>query len=154
MSGDWIRTAYRLAKAAPNRPQQSDLRRAVSTAYYALFHTLAREAANRLVGVETSAPHSPAWTQAYRALDHGTARAGCEQARRLGFSEPLTACADIFLVLQKERHRADYDPDYRTSRAEAQALISQAESAIAAFNNAPAADRRAFLIHLIFNRRR
>lgn len=154
MSQDWIRTARRLAKAAPNRPQQSDLRRAVSTAYYALFHTLARDAANRLVGMETATPHSAAWTQIYRALDHGTARAGCEHVRRLNFPEPLAGCADTFLILQKERHKADYDPDYRTSRPEALALVTQAESAITAFNAADATGRRAFLVHLIFNRRR
>ncbi|MCW2244567.1 uncharacterized protein (UPF0332 family) [Azospirillum fermentarium] len=154
MSQDWIRTARRLATATPNRPLQSDLRRAVSTAYYALFHTLARDAANRLVGAESKVPHSPAWVQVYRALDHGTARTACEQVRRQSFSPSLNACADAFVSLQKERHKADYDPDYRTSRPEALALVTQAESAITAFNAADATERRAFLVHLIFNRRR
>lgn len=49
---DLIETARRLAGANPGQPTptQADLRRTVSTAYYALFHCLAGAAADLLVG--------------------------------------------------------------------------------------------------------
>ena len=50
MSQDLLATARRLAKASPQKPRQSDLKRAISTAYYALFHAMARNAADMLVG--------------------------------------------------------------------------------------------------------
>jgi hypothetical protein len=62
-----IATARKLAKASPQKPRQADLKRAVSTAYYALFHALAKDAADMLVGVGPSRPDK-AWTQTYRAL--------------------------------------------------------------------------------------
>ena len=38
----------------PGRPKQAEICRAVSATYYALFHTLAHDAANLLVGDRTS----------------------------------------------------------------------------------------------------
>ena len=49
-----IATARKLAKASPQKPRQADLKRAVSTAYYALFHAMAKDAADMLVGVGPS----------------------------------------------------------------------------------------------------
>jgi hypothetical protein len=60
VSHDLIATARRLAKASPKRPRQSDLKRGVSTAYYALFHALARDCADLLVGAG-EARNDPAW---------------------------------------------------------------------------------------------
>jgi uncharacterized protein (UPF0332 family) len=51
-----IVTARKLAKASPKKPRQADLKRAVSTAYYALFHALAKNAADQLVGVAQNRP--------------------------------------------------------------------------------------------------
>lgn len=45
-------------------------RRAVSTAYYAVFHALAQLCADEMLG--TAAPVSIEYTKIYRALDHGT----------------------------------------------------------------------------------
>ena len=47
---DLIAQAGRLANASPKRPRDVDLRRAVSSAYYALFHEMARTGADLLVG--------------------------------------------------------------------------------------------------------
>ena len=49
-SRDLILTARGLTELSPRRPNQANLRRAVSTAYYAVFHCLAGTAANLLVG--------------------------------------------------------------------------------------------------------
>src|SRR5580704_5206468 len=40
---DLLEQAYHLANREPKRPKQASLRRAVSTAYYALFHLLITE---------------------------------------------------------------------------------------------------------------
>jgi hypothetical protein len=87
LSDDLIVTARRLARANPNRPRQADLRRAVSTAYYAVFHALARQCADRFVGTGHNRSR-PAWQQVYRALDHGFAKNACFQAANLGFPKP------------------------------------------------------------------
>ena len=42
---DLLEQAQHLAKREKNKPRQASLRRAVSTAYYALFHLLIAEAA-------------------------------------------------------------------------------------------------------------
>jgi hypothetical protein len=68
-----IVTARKLAHASPQKPRQADLKRAISTAYYALFHAMAKIAADMLVGVGPNRPDK-AWTQAYRALQHGDAK--------------------------------------------------------------------------------
>src|SRR5205807_624194 len=47
---DLRRQAYHLAVREPRRPQQASLRRAVSAAYYALFHLLIDEATLRMFG--------------------------------------------------------------------------------------------------------
>ena len=49
-SPDLIDAARTLAESGRGRPTQARLRRAVSTGYYALFHTLAASAANLLIG--------------------------------------------------------------------------------------------------------
>ena len=68
---DFIETARHLTTSSSGRPRQSDLRRAVSTAYYALFHCLAICCANMLVGGPGASRSEAAWRQAYRALNHG-----------------------------------------------------------------------------------
>ncbi len=50
MIDDLIALANRLASASPNKPRQADLRRAVSTAYYALFHAMAKNVADTMAG--------------------------------------------------------------------------------------------------------
>jgi len=47
-----LEQAHHLAKRERNRPRQASLRRAVSTAYYALFHLLISEAASNWKRVE------------------------------------------------------------------------------------------------------
>lgn len=152
MSDDLILTARRLARANPKRPKQADLKRAVSTAYYALFHTLARQCADLFIGAGAARSES-AWSQVYRALDHGLARNACKQAAALGFPAEIVNFADFFVSMQEERHRADYDPDARYTRAETQLLIYNAEQAINALKRASRKDRRAFATLVLLKRR-
>ena len=51
-----ISIATQLALSSDDTPErQDDLRRAVSTAYYAMFHALANSNANTLIGAPSSA---------------------------------------------------------------------------------------------------
>lgn len=152
LSHDLLASAEKLAKASKGKPKRADLRRAVSSAYYALFHAMAEDAANLLVGKGATAPDK-AWAHVYRALEHGAAKKACEQARNLGFPEALVAVADDFVALQANRHAADYDPKRKLIRADALEAISQAKVAIEALHKANGKDRKAFAVQVLLKRR-
>lgn len=152
MSRELLGTARRLAKASVGRPRQSDLKRAISTAYHALFHEVARDGADRLVGKGQNRPDK-AWRHTYRALNHGDARNACKQLRSLGFPTGLIRVGDVFQALQVQRHDADYDPTHRVTRADALAAIAQAEDGIAKLNATDARARVAFAIQLLLKQR-
>lgn len=153
MSEDLLGTARRLAKASPKKPRQADLKRAVSTAYYALFHAFAKNSADMLIGTTGAQRSNKAWVQTYRALDHGFARKACEQVRNLGFPPLVCTSADAFIELQQLRHSSDYDPTFRISRAEAVGAIKLAEESTRILRGAETKDRRAFAVQLLLKRR-
>ncbi|MGU3283539.1 hypothetical protein [Methylobacterium mesophilicum] len=152
MSRELLGTARRLAKASVGRPRQSDLKRAISTAYYALFHALARDCADRLAGTGRDRPDK-AWRHTYRALNHGDARSACKQLRSLGFPNDLIRVGDVFQGLQVQRHSADYDPTHRVTRADALTAIAQAEDGIAKLEATASKDRIAFAVQLLLKQR-
>ena len=109
---DLIRIARQLASGAVGetrgRPRQAELRRAVSTAYYALFHALAFCCAHRLAGSDRT---NAAWVQTYRALEHGHARNQCDnQSVMGGFPQEIQDFGNCFILMQAQRQRADYSP--------------------------------------------
>ncbi len=153
---DLLRIAGHLASGAVGggrgRPRQADLRRAVSTAYYALFHALALCAANMLAG---SSRREASWQQTYRALEHGHARNQCDDQSAMGqFSTEIQNFARRFVTMQYQRQLADYSPSAAFSRERVLLLIDEADDAIDSLDNAVASDRRAFAIHVLFRRRR
>jgi uncharacterized protein (UPF0332 family) len=152
VSDDLLVTARRLAKASPKKPRQADLKRAVSTAYYALFHAMAKNAADMVAGTGANKAEK-AWAQVYRAMDHGFAKNACKEVAKLGFPSAIVTCADEFVTLQEARHRADYDPVHRLTRAEALTLVARAEAAIKLLKAATLKDRRAFAVQLLLKKR-
>lgn len=151
-----IETARTLAATGParqKRPRQSDLRRAVSTAYYAVFDMLAQQNADLLVGSTGADRSEHAWVQTYRAIDHRAARTACKDARSLGFPAGIVTFAETFVALQRRREDADYDPVSRLTKAEALAAIEEAQAAIEALKAAPTRDRRAFSVQVLLRRR-
>lgn len=125
----------------------------MSTAYYAVFHTLAQDCADRFIGTGPRRG-SAAWTQVYRALEHGFAKGACDQARNLAFPPDIQAFADTFRRLQEERHRADYDPGARYARADVIVWITEAEQAIQALRGSANEDRKAFAALVLLKKRR
>lgn len=148
-----IVTAKKLANASPKKPRQADLKRAISTAYYALFHAMAKDAADMLVGVGPNRPDK-AWSHLYRSLQHSDAKNACQGVRNFSFPVSIQSCADAFITLQQKRHDADYDPDFRVLRADAMDSIQMAENAIRDLRATPRKDRQAFAIQLLLKRRR
>lgn len=105
-------------------------RRAVSTAYYGLFHAACRAISDRLTaGLETEeAGNLP--VRAFRTLEHSRFKA---VARRLS-KEATPADSDTEMQLLQEfclmavelqalRHRADYDPGFSLSHHDAMTTV-------------------------------
>ena len=141
---DLIAQANRLARATKLRPRQVDTNRAMSTAYYALFHTLARLCADTIVGTGKTRS-GKAWLQIYRALAHGHAKNACAQTRNKNFPPEILRFASAFVEQQQIRHDADYDPSKTFKRFEVLSMIEQAECAILDLRFAPRSDLRAFV---------
>ena len=150
---DFIKTARDLVDASGiGRPRETNLRRAVSAAYYALFHCLAQCCADTLVGGAGSDRSQPAWNQAYRALQHRTARRRCERRAVITrFPDEIQDFASHFAYMQAKRHDADYNPDASFSKADVAQGIDDAERAIMLFNEAPIRDRRAFAVYVLLD---
>ena len=148
---DLIETARRLVQTGATPPTQADLRRAVSTAYYALFHCLATAAANLITG---SGSHSPEWRQVYRALEHGKARSACQQQDVMRtFPMGIRAFAEAFVELQKARHQADYAHEGQYSKLRVLAMVDAAKDTVDQFEQADAGHQRSFAVHVLFKRR-
>ncbi len=152
-----------LAGSSSGPPSDGQLRRAVSTAYYALFHTLLREGAQRFIG--SARASSPAYGFLYRGYNHALMKRVCEDIdkdplpkryERLGyrrFSDEIRICARTFVELQQKRHEADYDPQMSKTFTEASDAIGDAELAITELAASSAAERDDFLALLLVGAR-
>jgi len=140
---DLLAVSRHLALREPKRPRQATLRRAISTAYYALFHLLASAGAGALAPARPAALRS----RVRRAFGHEEMKRVCAQFQHgeasLGAAtrplitaplEPeLATIAATFVALQDARHAADYDAAESFSRADALDLVRAAETAFAAW---------------------
>ncbi len=145
LSSDLIITARQLAQLHERRPRQSDLRRAISSAYYALFHGLAEVTADRLVGATPTARQSTAWCRVYRNLNHNEVKKACRSAGQMGGSNDLLVFASCCLVLQELRHQADYDPNARFKHSFVVDRVNEAEEALAALQRVPKLEQIDFI---------
>lgn len=148
-----IDTCYKLSPLAANPPpSQADMRRAISTAYYALFHTLAASNAELIVGQPQSNISSYAWERVYRRLDHGRARNNLRAALNL-LSQTGENFARTFIDLQEQRQEADYNPNARFIRSETINIIARAQTAIRDFAQLTQEERRFLAAQSMFDRR-
>lgn len=155
---DLLEQARHLAKRERKRPRQASLRRAVSTAYYALFHLLISEAALNWKRVDQR--HLLA-----RLFEHGKMKSASEKQRsdlnkyfktnpaaghELITARHLYRVSDTFIRAQDRRHTADYDNSIQWTRT---GLLTQLDAVAAAFESwrairdEPAA--QAYLISLL-----
>ena len=132
------------------RPRRADLNRAISSIYYALFHTLATHGADLLVGRTKGLRSEPAWRQVYRSLEHGKARQQCERKKHIAkFPGVVEDFASLFSQMQRLRHLADYDPDASFSRSEVLQWLDDSRDAIHDLSRVPDKDLRAFAVYLL-----
>lgn len=150
---DLLEQSRHLANREPKRPRQASLRRAISTAYYALFHLLTTASASNWKIVR----QRPALA---RAFEHRKMNSVCAKTSREQFSsathasvQNLKAVANTFIELQQHRHTADYDNSKKWTRTE---VLAQIDSARAAFDSWDAiADEQIaadFLLQLLIQR--
>ena len=130
-----------LARELVNKPvavrTEGDLRRAVSTAYYAVFHLLINDAMALFVT-------DPVFrTRVGRAFQHGIMKSVCSQyspqrANNAGqFLTPsgqilapdLRRVAAAFVALNEAREEADYDSGVTLQHIEAESNVQRGESA-------------------------
>ncbi len=136
---DLLAQARLLAEKEPRRPKQASLRRAVSTAYYALFRLLVDDGSRRLMG---GANRTALRSCLARAFKHATMNTVAKQFAEGGVSpklipglngeapqNELNSVASVFIDLQQQRHEADYDMRRRFTRIEVLSIVDDAERA-------------------------
>ncbi len=158
---DLLDQADHLASREPKRPRQASLRRAVSAAYYALFHMLAAEGAQRFVPAEPTLLRA----QVRRTYVHANMRNVCRRFSRLQPSDALAplltlpidaelvSVAEAFVALQEARHEADYDFTTTFNKIDVLQRVQYARAAVAnwrAIRSSPNAT--VFLVALLLQR--
>ena len=130
-------------------------RRAVSTAYYAVFHALAKLCADYVT--RSARRGTEEYSRVYRSLDHGTLKNAFAQSP-LRDSKKLSELGAIVVRLQAERHRADYLPPVAGmfSRNVAQEIIDLAREAVRELEQLGPQDKdcRILVTCLLFRERR
>lgn len=151
---DLLSGALYLINRQPGKPKQADLKRALSSIYYAMFHTLARCCADLMIGGQNADRSKHAWRQVYRALEHNFAKSQCMNRAIISkFPKEIEDFANAFVSSQIKRHQADYDPHFRTTKTEVLIEHSTVTSAINRFNLASTKDRRAFAAFILLKTR-
>lgn len=166
--------AHELAGTGRGRPREANLRRGVSSAYYALFHELTDAVVEHVM---PSAPVAEkrhmrrAWThrELKEAADLVSARAQVltqnpaapltKDAEKAGPLLDLAASdvrlvelAELFISLQEQRHAADYDHQQPPDKASLLSACQDAETARRRLGEAQPAAREAFLTLLLLRR--
>jgi hypothetical protein len=140
--GDLLDQARALTKRDKTKPKQVNLRRAVSSAYYALFHFLVEESCRTILGTQND-------SRAYRdvlarAFDHSSMKQACASFEGgtlptsvlKGLPSPFLIEADLqqvaatFVEAQEKRHLADYDRSERFARKDVEGFVEQVQSAM------------------------
>jgi len=123
----------------------------VSTAYYALFHGLAECCADELFNRNMRG--QPGWVRTYRAVNHGRAQEACRSQETRSLPIEIRDFAGLFVDLQNERHRADYDPLAVFYKSEVERLILDTRAVLEEFEKAARQERRAFATLVLFRPR-
>jgi hypothetical protein len=155
---DWealIASSRVLTTPIPPADQPSDeaLRRAISTAYYAMFHALATSNADCIVGVSCDPITSHAWDRVYRGLEHGLAKEQLQQDQQI-FSPVTRHFGRAFGQLQDVRRAADYNNAETFTTDLANTWINRAEEAIRGFMQVSVDERTAVAVQSLIRRRR
>ena len=157
--------AHRLtAPAGQGAPRQTDLRRAISSAYYGVFHAVVAAAADDFAG--RTKRDTPRYALVYRSIQHKALQNLCkdivkpklpakyqDHVPKGGFGTDLQAFANTVVELQEKRHKADYDPLYRVSISDAVLAVASGRPALSLLTTANRTRRKAFLSLVVFSPR-
>ena len=152
---DLLAIAHDLVRREPARPKQASLKRAVSTAYYALFHAVAYECVDQTIGWNfRSDRYWDTLSTLYRAVDHGAAKRIINNVRGdPRSSAELKGLARNFVDLQAGRIQADYDPRPSFLRADASQFVAQADDAVRELRALPKDVKRDLAVQILSKQR-
>ena len=139
---------------SPVQPiHQAQLRLAVSSTYYAIYHALARSNADTLVGASEADHNHPGWTRTYVALG-GDVAVERVQGNFTDYSQEIRDLVKTFVVVNEQRLFAEEDPVITHTPEEALAWIERAEAAISALLFTDVEGRRELAQHLLADRQK
>jgi hypothetical protein len=151
-------------RPAAGAPRQADLRRAVSSSYYALFHAVLSGAGDLIVG--QARRNTAIYSLVYRTPNHRAVKKLFNQILSHnpkdpiqsylpegGFGADAIAFARAFVELQEKRERSDYDPLYRISASEAALAIATGRAALIHWAAMPREQRETILLLSLFQLR-
>src|SRR5580698_4496789 len=133
IADELLALAGHLATSSSPAFEQASFRRSVSTAYYALFHLLIKEAAQRWdgsaearLGLERAFKHNN-----MREISEAVSKGSWKSWRtpQLFVPPELKQLADAFIGLQEARHVADYDNTRIWTSTEVESRLTQARTA-------------------------
>jgi len=126
-------------------------RRAVSTAYYAVFHEIASLCADEILPNENK--RSIEFERVYRALEHSSLKNEFRKSP-LATNAQLRPIGDLVAELQIERHKSDYLPTQHLYSVKAcSELLKSANLAIRLLKRLSKQDRRTLAVSLLFKNR-
>ncbi|HVY72223.1 MAG TPA: hypothetical protein VHH73_19980 [Verrucomicrobiae bacterium] len=146
LSHDLLGQARFLASQDQRRPKEANLRRAISAAYYALFHYLIEETTSLTIGTANNLDNLRQF--AGRSFAHRKMKEACREFNKpvpkqilapfwasLGVpnNADVKTIATNFIGLQEQRHAADYDLSQRFTRNDAGAAVIRAREAMNAW---------------------
>jgi uncharacterized protein (UPF0332 family) len=154
---DLLDQAFMLVRKEPSKPKQASLRRAVSTAYYALFHLLIDACVANWKRRDFRAElgrafiHSEMKKASNRIQDRGQFPYTGEDPQVVS---ALKYVAKTFVQLQDKRLTADYDNGTFWTKTEALSLVASAQKAFR-FWDGVATEKiaQAYLISLLVRKR-
>jgi hypothetical protein len=137
LASDLLDQASTLAKLDPMKPKQASLRRAISAAYYSVFHLLIDDGAKRITTNTTLQPYVA------RSFEHASVKNAANKVIEQSKDSPpwpaplftpsieveLISVCTTFVDLHSLRHSADYNTSVSFKRAEVVAAISRAQAA-------------------------
>ena len=152
LAAELLDQAVMLAGREPKNPKQASLRRAVSAAYYALFHLLAEAAARQLAEL-CGRGDAGTISRVTRAFSHNDMKKVAEKfansdvpaalqssGQKYATPEDLKLVAVVFGLLYQARQEADYNTGEPVNRSEAQKLIRKAREAFDAWEQVKTTD--------------
>lgn len=164
LSKDLIALAHQIVRLNKGKPQQAQLRRALSTAYYAVFHFLIEKATHHVVG----GAHKRTSLRAFlsRGVPHERLKKFCKEISQKrwpsivkervgpgvmpgGPSQALMQIADSFVSLQEHRIDADYSVTKRFSRTAVIIELGKADALMNNWGKLPNTYEKDFFLYLI-----